>query len=132
MSATLLPFLWEGGAARVLEDDQGLIWKLDAGSGDAWRLTSILFDQTVSLPARGKVEGAVAPGEFAAWEAWRKSFARFADESGLGTRVVPLPMKRGGDGHKGWLHMDGKRRRVLYTPTLGLVMLSEKDEEQAR
>ncbi|HEX9640774.1 MAG TPA: hypothetical protein VGB13_05625, partial [Candidatus Krumholzibacteria bacterium] len=76
--------------------------------------------------------GAVASSEGSAWKTWRKRFERFAAESGLGSRVVPLPMKRGIGMYKGWLRVYGKIRRVRYTPTLGLLMPSEKDEEQAR
>jgi CRISPR-associated endonuclease/helicase Cas3 len=137
MSATLLPFWWNEDGAHTLDaaEDGSPAWQLDAARGDAWRLASELLDQTLSLPARGEVEGVVASAEGPAWDAWRKRFARFAEESGLGRRVVPLPMRRdaGQAGrYKGWLRMGGKRRRVLYSPVLGLLMLSEQDEEQAR
>jgi CRISPR-associated endonuclease/helicase Cas3 len=136
MSATLLPFWWNEEGARVLDaEDASPVWPLDAARGDAWRLASELLDQTLSLPARAEVEGVVASTEALAWETWRKRFDRFAEESGLGRRVVPLPMRREtdkADRYKGWLRMGGKRRRVLYAPTLGLLMPSEKDEEQAR
>lgn len=132
-SSTVLPFCWTLDGARSLDEDASApAWPLDAGRGGAWRLAGDLLDQTLSLPARGEVEGAVASRETMAWEAWRRRFAVFAEECGLGKRLVPLPMKRSGENHKGWLRMGGKRRRVLYTPTLGLLMLSEKDEEQAR
>jgi CRISPR-associated endonuclease/helicase Cas3 len=136
MSATLLPFWWnENGARALYGEDASPVWPLDAARSDAWRLASELLDQTLSLPARAEVEGVVASSEDPAWEAWRKRFVRFAEESGLGRRVVPLPMRRDGgttDRYKGWLRMGGKRRRVLYSPTLGLLMPSEQDEEQAR
>ena len=136
MSATLLPFWWDEQGARALDAEAGSpLWALDAERKDAWRLASELLDQTVSLPARAEVEGVVASSEGAAWETWRKRFARFSDESGLGRRVVPLPMRRTAgeaDTYKGWLRTGGKRRRVLYAPTIGLFMPSEKDEEQAR
>ena len=95
-------------------------------------LVGELLDQTVSLPARGEAAGAVSRSEKSAWDAWRQRFSTFADESGLGGRVVPLPMRRHEDTYKGWLQMNGKTRRVAYTPMLGLFMPSEKDEEQAR
>jgi CRISPR-associated endonuclease/helicase Cas3 len=136
MSATLLPFRWDEEGARALDaGDAALVWPLDAALSDAWRLASELLDQTLSLPARAEVEGIVASADGVAWEVWRKRFVRFADESGLGRRVVPLPMRRDASSagrYKGWLRMGGKRRRVLYSPTLGLLMLSEQDEEQAR
>ena len=136
MSATLLPFRWNEEGARALDaEDASSAWALDAARGDAWRLASELLDQTLSLPARAEVEGVVAPTEDLAWQAWRKRFVRFAEESGLGRRVVPLPMRRDGgktDRYKGWLRMGGKQRRVLYSPTVGLLMPSEKDEEEAR
>ncbi len=136
MSATLLPFGWNEEGARVLDADRtSPVWPLDASRGDAWRLASDLLDQTLSLPARAEVEGVVASADALAWEAWRKRFARFAEESGFGRRVVPLPMRRDAgqaDRYKGWLRMGGKRRRVLYTPILGLLMPSERDEVQAR
>jgi CRISPR-associated endonuclease/helicase Cas3 len=136
MSATLLPFWWNEEGARALDSEDGSpVWLLDAARGDAWRLASELLDQTLSLPARAEVEGVVASADGLGWDAWRKRFVGFAEESGLGRRVVPLPMRRDGekaDRYKGWLRMGGKRRRVLYSPTLGLLMLSEQDEEHAR
>lgn len=135
MSATVLPLWWDGEGGRALDAEASSpTWKLDAERGDAWRLASDLMDQTLSLPARTVLEGLVSSEEAQAWDAWRRKFARFADESGLGKRVVPLPLTRTSavDKHKGWLRMGGKRRRVLYTPTLGLLMPSEKDEEEAR
>lgn len=133
MSATLLPVAWDRHGGRALEvQGSEAAWNLDAGSRDAWRLTGDLLDQTVSIPARTEVEGVVPRADRSQWDAWRKRFARFAEETGLGARVVPVPMRRSGDGHKGWLRMGGRQRRVLYTPTLGLLMLSERNEELAR
>jgi CRISPR-associated endonuclease/helicase Cas3 len=136
MSAMLLPFRWNEEGARALDaEDSSPAWPLDAARADAWRLTSELLDQTVSLPARAEVEGVVASTEGPVWKAWRRRFVRFAEESGLGRRVVPLPMKgdaSNAERYKGWLRMGGKQRRVLYSPTIGLLMLSERDEEQAR
>ncbi len=134
-SATVLPFSWDGIAGRSLYAEPGTpVWPLDAARVDAWRLASELLDQTLSFPARSEVEGVVSSAESAAWDSWRRRFERFAEEGGLGRRVAALPMARMGDSdrYKGWLRMNGKRRRVLYTPTLGLMMPSEKDEEQAR
>jgi hypothetical protein len=136
MSATLLPFWWNEAGARSLDAADGSpVWPLDAARGDAWRLAGELLDQTLSLPARGDIEGLVTSAETPAWQAWRRQFLRFAEESGLGRRVVPIPMRRDtgqAERYKGWLRMGGKRRRVLYSRTLGLLMLSEQDEEQAR
>jgi hypothetical protein len=131
-SATLLPFWWDGEKARSLDDGHAApTWQLDAEGPDAWRLASDLLDQTLSLPARGDVEALPSiAGDV--WTVWKRRFERFAEDSGLGQRVVPLPLKREGDSHKGWLRMGGRRRRVLYSKTLGLLMLSEKDEEQQR
>jgi CRISPR-associated endonuclease/helicase Cas3 len=132
MSVTVLPFWWDGTHARSLDaDETDVAWDINADAQDAWRLAGDLIDQTLSLPARGDAEG--APLEASdSWHAWKTRFARFAEESGLGRRVVPLPLKRDGATHKGWLRMGGRRRRVLYTKSQGLLMPSEKDEEQQR
>jgi len=133
VSATLLPFSWDGHDGRVLEAQDGsLSWHLDAGRSDAWQLAGELLDQTLSLPARSDIEGDVVTSERTAWTAWRKRFERFAEESAIGRRVVPLPMTREGDAYKGWLRVGLRRRRVMYSPKLGLLMPSEKNEVQAR
>lgn len=131
-SATVLPFSWDGRGARSLERSQGPdVWSLGSEGPLAWGLANSLMDQTLSLPARTDVEG--VPAELTPeWERWRNAFARFAEDSGLGQRIVPLPMTSAGDVFKGWLHIGAKRRRVLYTRTLGLVIPTEKDEEQQR
>ena len=85
--------------------------------------------QYVRLATRD-VEGAVANGEVAVWVRWKKRFLRFAGDCGLGKRIVPLPLVRTRTGHKGWLRIGGRRRRVLYSQTLGLMMPSEDDEQQ--
>ena len=108
------------------------VWALDADREDAWRLAGDLLDQTLSLPARSNVEGDVASDDVGAWAGWRTRFLRFAEESGLGGHIVPLPMKRDGDTYKGWLRMDRRRRRVLYSTLIGLLILNETDEEHAR
>jgi hypothetical protein len=132
-SATLLPFWWNGVEGRAIDQDEGAApWHLDASAPDAWRLAGHLLDQTLSLPARSDVEGVVTGREAIAWQTWKTRFARFAEDGGLGKRVVPLPLQRHGDAHKGWLSVGGRRRRVLYTKVLGLLMLSEKGEEQQR
>lgn len=133
-SASLLPFSWDGASGRALEPSESQHrWVLDADRRDAWSLASELGDQVLSIPARGKTEGLVPLDEQDAWNAWRTKFERFAMHSGLGTRVTPLPMNRHTDGsYRGWLKMSGKKRRVLYTQTRGLVMPSEKDEAEAR
>ncbi len=132
-SATLLPFWWSAGEARALYDGEDATpWPLDPEAPDAWRLAGDILDQTLSLPARSEVEGVVARGSTAAWEQWKARFARFADESGLGDRVTPLPLQRDGDRYKGWLRVGRRRRRVLYTKTLGLLMSTGKGEEQER
>jgi len=132
MSTTVLPFWWDGEGARSLDaGGENAVWQIDAEAQDAWRLVGDLVDQTLSLPARGDAEG-IPLDASAAWDRWKTRFARFAEDSGLGHRVVPLPLKRDGDIHKGWLRMRGRRRRVLYTKTLGLLMPTEKDEEQQR
>lgn len=132
MSATLLPFVWEHGEARELEGTDPTPWNLDPSEGDAWRLTGDLLDQTLSLPARTQVQGVVEASDDVTWRAWLKQFTRFADETGLGHRVVPVPMKRSGDSYKGWLLISGKRKRVRYSKTLGLQMPRKKDELEAR
>ena len=135
VSATLLPFWWiqEGGRALDAEGASS-VWMLDAARNDAWRLAGELLDQTLSVPGRAEVKGVVPSSKVVAWERWGRRFEEFADESGLGRRVIPLPMTRDGSGdtHRGWLLMGGTRRRVLYSPTLGLLTPSEQDEEEAR
>lgn len=132
-SATLIPFWWDGEEARALDQDADAApWHLDPKAPDAWRLAGHLLDQTLSLPARNDVEGVVAGREAAAWSAWRNRFVRFAEDAGLGARVVPLPLRRDRDTHKGWLRVGGRRRRVLYTKTLGLLMPTESGEGQQR
>lgn len=132
-SATLLPLLWDGVSGRSLEPSpvRGA-WEIEPGKADAWRLARALVDETLSIPARADVRGEVASGNLAAWTAWESKFRRFADESGLGRRVQPLPLEPFGDAYRGWLRMGGKRRRVVYSPTHGLLMPSEKDEVEAR
>jgi len=132
-SATLLPLLWDGVSGRSLEPSpvRGA-WEIEPGKADAWRLARALVDETLSIPARADVRGEVASGNLAAWTAWESKFRRFADESGLGRRVQPLPLEPLGDAYRGWLRMGGKRRRVVYSPTHGLLMPSEKDEVEAR
>lgn len=137
MSATLLPLWWSAAGARSLDaSDEAPCWTFDAARSDAWRLASELFDQTLSLSARGSVDAIVHAADAPGWEAIRARFARFAQDSGLGRRVVPVPMRRDGLSaerrFKGWIRVGGKRRRVLYTASLGLLMTTEKDEEQAR
>jgi CRISPR-associated endonuclease/helicase Cas3 len=133
VSATLLPFWWDGEQARALDQEDGTPpWHLDAEASDAWRLVGVLLDQTLSLPARNDVEGVLTRGNAIPWEKWKKRFARFADEGGLGKRAIALPLQRDRSAHKGWLRIGGRRRRVLYTRTLGLFMPSEKGEEQQR
>ena len=133
VSATILPFSWDKDGARALyADASSPAWQLDAERTDAWRLAGELIDQTLSLPARSEVEGWVVGKDRAGWEEWLKRFKRFADESGVSKRVAPLPMKRETGTYEGVLRMDGKPRRVLYTPTLGFQMVGEKDEERAR
>jgi CRISPR-associated endonuclease/helicase Cas3 len=130
ISVTLLPFWWDGEGARTLDADaEEPPWHLDADAPDAWRLASTLLDETLSLPARGGAEG--KPGrKTSAWENWKARFARFADEAGLGKRIVPLPLSREGSAHEGRLGLGNRERRVLYDPTLGLFMLRDLDEEE--
>jgi hypothetical protein len=131
-STTLLPFWWDGQGARDLDsgaDDPK--WGLEPASSGASRLASALLDQTVSLPARGDAEGR-PEAQSRAWEAWKTRFAQFAEDAGLGRRIVPLPLVRMGGGHGGRLRLDGRERPVVYDGRLGLFMPSEKDEEQER
>lgn len=131
-SVTLLPFWWKDGQARSLDQDaNAAAWHLDPEAPDAGGLAGHLLDQTLSLPARdGDVEGFVRGPEDAGWEAWKERFARFIDDSGFGDRVVPVPLLRDRDTHKGWLRIGGRRRRVLYSKALGLLMPTERGEEQ--
>lgn len=131
-SLTLLPFLWDGTSGRSLDRPNDAAWVLCADRTSAWRLAAELTDQTLSVPARTDMSGAVFASDSAAWTAWRRQFVRFADESGLGARVEPFPMRPFRDQFKGWLRVGGKLRRALYSRTLGLIILSKKDEEQAR
>jgi CRISPR-associated endonuclease/helicase Cas3 len=134
VSVSLLIFSWDGVSGRSLDSDESQkTWVLDANGHDAWSLASELSDQVLSIPARGKTEGLVQLEEQDAWNAWQNQFERFAKHSGIGARVTPIPMKRHTDGsYRGWLKMTGKKRRVLYTQTRGLVLPSEKDEAEAR
>lgn len=129
-STTLLPLAWDGATARSL-DDHGSGWVLDADHPHAWRVAGELLDQTLSMPARSELTSTVVPGERERWLAWQKRFARFCEDCGLGGRIVPVALK-GDDEAKGWLTIHGKTRRVLYSRTLGLLLPSEKDEEEAR
>src|SRR5690606_12885055 len=52
MSATLLPFVWKHGEAREIDAGDSAPWNLDPSQSEAWRLTSDLLDQTLSLPSR--------------------------------------------------------------------------------
>jgi hypothetical protein len=132
VSTTLLPLRWGEGGARALDAEAGSApWALDPTSPDAWRLTGDLLDQTLSLPARSDVEGVVA-SDASAWDSWRTRFARFADTSGLGRSVVPVPLAPTHGGFAGWMRLGRRRRRVLYTKTLGLFMPSDKSEEEQR
>ena len=132
-SVTLLPFWWDGADGRALDQEASAApWQLDPRAANAWHLAGHLLDQTLSLPARTEVEGVVGEASSAAWIRWLKRFARFAEDGGLGNRIVPLPMERDRDGHRGWLRIGKRRRRVLYTARLGLLMPSEKGEEQQR
>jgi CRISPR-associated endonuclease/helicase Cas3 len=127
-SVTLLPFWWDGEGARGLhQSEDAPHWALDVDAKDAWRLAGDLADQTLSMPARDETRGILATGEAVVWDRWSERFARFALESGLGDRVVPLPMRRSADAHKGWLHVGGRNQRVLYSKLLGLSMPTERD-----
>lgn len=133
MSVTLLPLIWDGQGARSLDAPESPAhWDIDAGRSDAWRLVGDLIDQTVSLPARGRADGVTVGAGTREWVRWRLRFSRFADETGLGSRVVPLPLTPGAAGFRGWLELDGRKRRALYTRELGLLLVSEKGEEQLR
>lgn len=131
-SVTILPLWWDGQSARSLDArDDAAAWHLDSAAGDAWSLAGSLLDETLSLPARGAAEG--VPGKASpAWDAWRTRFERFAIATGLGARIVPVPFQRESGTHKGWLRMGGRVRRVSYSSSHGLLMPSEKDEEQRR
>jgi CRISPR-associated endonuclease/helicase Cas3 len=123
-SVTLLPFWWDGKGARTLEagaNEQH--WELDPSSKDAWRLADTLLDQTLSLSARRSARGDVQDAERAVFQQWLKRFGAFAEATGLGDRVVPLPLERQGDAHAGWVTLDhGRKNRVLYTRRMGLWM----------
>jgi CRISPR-associated endonuclease/helicase Cas3 len=131
-SVTILPLWWDGQGARSLDArDSAVAWHLDSTAGDAWRLAGALLDETLSLSARGAAEG--VPGKASsAWDAWRTRFERFAIATGLGARIVPVPLQRESGTHKGWLRMGGRVRRVSYSSSHGLLMPSEKGEEQQR
>lgn len=129
-STTLLPFSWDGEHARALyAEEASAPWHLDAARDDAWKLGAELLDQTLSMPARADVDASPSRAD-ARWDAWRTRFRRFAEECGLGHRTVPLPMRRQGELHKGWLQLGARRRRVLYTSALGLWMPSDEEEQQ--
>lgn len=130
-SATLLPFAWGPNGARSLyADPDAPPWSLTSDRASAWALASQLLDQTVSIPVRGVVHGPVPTDRADAWNSWRTAFTRFAEESGLGARVVPLPMRRDGDGYIGFLSMHGKQQRFRYDSSHGLTRLGAQDEQQ--
>lgn len=131
-SVTILPFWWDGGAARSLDARQGdPSWHLDPAAADAWRLAGDLLDQTLSLGAQGVAEAA-PHGPADVWASWTRRFKTFATAAGIGDRIVPLPLTREGGAHKGWLRMGERRRRVSYSTTDGLLMAGKRDEEQQR
>jgi CRISPR-associated endonuclease/helicase Cas3 len=133
VSATLLPFWWDGEGARSIDAPaDSPFWSLDGAAADAWRLAGELADQTLSIPARGDIRGLLASGEATNWDRWALRFARFAEDAGLGARVVPVPMRRAGEIHKGWIGMGGARRRVIYNRLLGFSMPSERDDGDER
>jgi len=131
-SATILPFWWDGEYGRALDaDEDAPYWNLDSDASDAWRLAGELSDQTLSIPARCEHRCGPVPAADS-WQRWSRQFTRFADDAGLRHRTKSLPMKRDNGVHKGWLRMDGRLRRVLYTNELGLFMPKEKDGEKER
>jgi CRISPR-associated endonuclease/helicase Cas3 len=133
-SVTLLPFWWDGRDARGLDADANeQAWQLDLSSRDAWRLADTLLDQTLSLSARRSARGSVGEEERPAFQQWLKRFGAFAEATGLGDRVVPLPLEREGDAHAGWVTLDhGRKQRVLYTRTMGLWMPPTQEMELER
>jgi CRISPR-associated endonuclease/helicase Cas3 len=132
-SATLLPFVWAFDGGRVIgAGPDSPPWKLKADGGAAWELASTLLDQTVSIPVQGDVEEVVSAAQADAWNTWRAAFARFAEDSGLGKRVVPLPMGRDRDGYTGSLRMWGKVQRFRYDQSHGLTKLDAHGEGQGQ
>jgi CRISPR-associated endonuclease/helicase Cas3 len=132
ISTTVLPFSWTThGPVPMYGESATSAWHLDAGRADAWRLASALQDQTLSLPAQGSLE-AVSPENRAEWPALRKRFVDFMEECHIGRRTVPLPLERHGNLYSGWIRRGDRRRRVLYSRTLGLWMPTRRDEEDAQ
>lgn len=128
VSATLLPVLWNGHSAGPI-DEGAEPWDLDSDRPDAWKVVGSLLDQTLSIPAQGTIVEGVLTTSQPDWDAWRKHFTRFSQDAGLGGRVVPLPFQLEDGALMGWLQMHGKRRRVVYSMTLGLQMLNAGDGE---
>lgn len=131
-SVTVLPFAWDGHDGRPLYDQLAQPWQLDAGRSGAWRLSSEILDQTLSLPARAEVRGLVEPSDEERWADWRARFVRFTTATGLGERVAPVPLRANGPGYTGWLRLGSRRRRVSYDRDLGLGIEAEEQDEEAR
>jgi CRISPR-associated endonuclease/helicase Cas3 len=129
-SSTVLPFLWDGERGRSLGmSDDGLPWNLDAGDGAAWRLVGELMDQTLSIVS--PVEPIVPRSDLAVWEAFRARFDRFAAETSFGKNVVPLPLRRDGEGFLGHGRQWQQPRSIHYSFTLGLRVLRPDDRTSA-
>jgi CRISPR-associated endonuclease/helicase Cas3 len=132
-SATILPFWWDGEAARDLDAiSKTPAWDLDPNAPAAWSLVERILDQTLTLPARGDVTATAPVGDLAAYQNWLERFRRFAAARGLSKRLVPVPLRREASGHKGTLYAGGRRRRIHYDRTYGLLMPSEQEEREQR
>lgn len=131
-SATLLPVAWNGHAAGSL--DEPTPWTLEPAAEGAWSLAGEILDQTLSMPARGQLSGVVQGQGADAWASWLKRFRAFAEASGLGSRLIPIPLVRDSAGWRGWIRLGGsdRVRRVLYHHQLGLFLPGDRDEEYAR
>lgn len=120
-SATILPLAWDGAAARALFDPPtARPWDLDPSAPAAWRLASAILDQTLSIPSQVEVAGLPSAGDIEPWDAWMRRFRRFADRSGLGTRIVPLPMVAVGGRYEAVLRSGTRMQAARYTIALGL------------
>jgi CRISPR-associated endonuclease/helicase Cas3 len=126
VSTTVLPLSWDGAQARTIDaGDSDAPWNLDAGDATAWRLVSELMDQTISIFA--PMEPTVRPAERKAWDGFRRRFARFATETGIGNKIVLLPLRRHGEDFLGNAQRGNRPHTVRYSFNLGLRVLRMED-----
>ena len=133
ISASLLPFEWLAGETRVMfADATATAWNMDASKPSAGHLVEQLLDQTLSIPAKSinSVQPCAPTGDESSWDIWLGRFQRFAADTGLGPRTVPLAMQRDGENYTGWLLENGTRHPIIYSRVLGFQKLSTDEKEK--